>query len=179
MKTPPPDIQESADEFFTELKAMRDAYQAMRQIHPDNREAAANWILSRLAGQEQARVTLAPPNFDNVKVAESETVGDTTTTVSEAFSSSAQASDAATGPQETAVISGDPDFSSLTTLRQVVNLTLDRGRIPLASDTSDRVEHVAKFIRKLRDGAHGPKKGFLRVIPDDTLEERIASILEG
>jgi hypothetical protein len=179
MKTPPPDIQESADEFFTELKAMRDAYQAMRQIHPDNREAALNWIARRLAGQEQARLTLAPPNFDNVKKAEPETVIGVSPAGSIEFSSSVQASDAATGPQETAVISGAPDFSGLTTLRQVVNLAVDRVMVNLLPGNPRRVELVAAFIRNLRDGEHGPKKGFLRVIPDDTLEERIASILEG
>jgi hypothetical protein len=177
MKTPPPDIQESADEFFTELKAMRDAYQAMRQIHPDNREAALNWIARRLAGQEQARLTLAPPNFDNVKKAEPETVIGVLPAGSIEFSSSVQASDAATGPQETAIISGYSsfaDFSELTTLRQVVQ-EANRG-FPFGAPT---LAVMTEFVRNLRDGEHGPKKSFLKVIPDDTLEERIATILEG
>jgi hypothetical protein len=181
MKTPPPGIQESADDFLLELKAMRDAYQAMRQIHPDNREAAANWILSRLTGQEQARVTLAPPNFDNVKKAEPETVVGVSTAGSVAFkgdpgmsaitgeilkASTADAKKPATGA---------PDFSEMSTLRQLVQEAV-RLRFGGIEPTA---EGMADFVRSLRDGENGPRKGFLCVIPDDSLNERIASILEG
>jgi hypothetical protein len=66
-------------------------------------------------------------------------------------------------------------FADLMTLRQVVALASSikfKGGPPTLTA-------MVEFVRELRDGPDGPTRGFLNVIPDDTLEERITQILEG
>ena len=66
-------------------------------------------------------------------------------------------------------------FAGLGTLRQVITEAV-RYRFGGVTPPPDA---MAGFVRVLRDGPEGPTRGFLNVIPDDTLEERITQILEG
>jgi hypothetical protein len=66
-------------------------------------------------------------------------------------------------------------YAELGTLRQVITEVV---RHKFGGVTPAPVAMV-EFIRELRDGPNGPTRGFLNVIPDDTLEERITQLLEG
>ena len=167
-----PENPQAADTVATdlnvEIEAMRNIYMAVLAVPPWRRAEVLAWVSKRL---ELCRHRIHPivPQDVEAKALDAQYIESVTEKIQRAGVGEPTATIAdIRGPRRS-------PFTDMGTLRQVIT---EATRHEFGGVTPAPAAMV-KLVRSLRDGPDGPTRGFLNVIPDDTLEERITQILEG
>jgi hypothetical protein len=175
-----------ATDLNVEIDAMRKVYMAVLAVPPERRAEVLAWVSKRLEPQRAKQFVRDPQEAQKQNPVILH-VGDPTPH-EVAFTNDPRKYAHLMDPQDVqsatekiqqlrpslGLVNHSP-YAELGTLRQVITEVV---RHKFGGVTPAPVAMV-EFIRELRDGPNGPTRGFLNVIPDDTLEERITQILEG